>query len=102
VHLRAGRWPGPLRRRHHVATSSAHSSADLRRAHRAGAALAFLSPAFPTASHPEVRPLGPALWTRLALAAPLAVAALGGVDGRSILRLPARVCRAVGAIGALA
>src|SRR5690242_4617824 len=44
VHLRAGRWSGPLRPRGMV-TSSAHGVADMRRAARAGADLVFLSPA---------------------------------------------------------
>ena len=100
VHLRAGRWPGVLRRR--LITSSAHGGADLLRAYRAGAGLAFLSPTFPTLSHPDVAALGPARWARLAGAARLPVAALGGVDGLVIRRLPRRICRAVGAIGALA
>ena len=47
MHLRAGRWPGVQRRRGLI-TSSAHGLADLLRARRAGASLAFLSPAFPT------------------------------------------------------
>jgi thiamine-phosphate pyrophosphorylase len=102
VHLRAGRWPCVLRRHRRLITSSAHGGADLVRAHRAGAGLAFLSPTFPTMSHPEVAALGPARWTRLARAAPLPVAALGGVDGAGVRRLPRHICRAVGAIGALA
>ncbi len=52
MHLRAGRWPGVQRRRGLI-TSSAHGLADLLRARRAGASLAFLSPAFPTLSHPR-------------------------------------------------
>src|SRR5262245_29891280 len=49
MHLRAGRWPTVIRRPGLI-TSSAHSLTDLRRAWQAGAALAFLSPAFPTVS----------------------------------------------------
>lgn len=101
VHLRGGRWPGPLRVRRLV-SSSAHSWPDLRRAQRAGATLAFLAPVFPTASHPGARTLGPARWTRLAHAAPLTVAALGGIDPATLRRLPRSTCRVVGAIGALA
>jgi thiamine-phosphate pyrophosphorylase len=101
VHLRGGRWPGTARIRGFV-TSSAHGAADLRRAAKAGARLVFLSPVYPTESHPGALSLGPARWSRLAHAAPLAVAALGGVDGNSVRRLPASVCRGVGAIGALA
>ena len=96
VHLRAGRWPCVLRRRHLLITSSAHGRADLLRAHRAGAGLAFLSPAFPTPEPPGVTALGPARWTRLARAARLPVAALGGVDGAAVRRLPRQICRARG------
>jgi thiamine-phosphate pyrophosphorylase len=100
VHLRGGRWPGSLRTKGYV-TSSAHGSGDLRRAARAGAHLAFLSPVFATASHPGAPSLGARRWSAFALAAPIEVAALGGIDGGSVRRLPP-LCRAVGAIGALA
>ncbi|HVZ07674.1 thiamine phosphate synthase [Rhodopila sp.] len=83
-------------------TSSAHTVADLVRARRAGVMLAFLSPAFPTASHPGAPGLGPVRWglmVRQAVPAALRIGALGGVDGRTIHRLPAR-CVAVGAITA--
>ena len=101
VHLRGGRWPGPGRRRGLI-TSSAHSLPDLRRARRAGAAIAFLSPAFPTASHPGEAALGPCRWAFLAMHAGMPVAALGGIAGTSVRRLPRHWCRAAGAIGALA
>jgi thiamine-phosphate pyrophosphorylase len=101
VHLRDGRWPGVVRIRGFV-TSSAHGLADLRRAARAGADLAFLSPVYATASHPGAAYLGSARWSRLARAPPVAVAALGGIDGASVRRLPAGRCHCVGAIGALA
>jgi thiamine-phosphate pyrophosphorylase len=101
VHLRGGRWPAQVRTRGFV-TSSAHSVPDLRRAAQSGAALAFLSPVFPTASHPEARTLGPVRWSGLARQASITIAALGGVDGTSARRLPRALCRAVGAIGALA
>jgi thiamine-phosphate pyrophosphorylase len=127
VHLRGGRWFGPLRRAG-VVTSSAHSIPDLRRARAAGADLVFLSPAFPTASHAGAPGLGPLRWARMAgfglgrLPAGTAetegiraggsatrirrlpdsgVAALGGMDGQTVKRLPVRLLRAVGAIGAL-
>jgi len=102
VHLRGGRWPDVRRVRRGVVTSSAHGAAELRRAGRAGAALVFLSPAFPTASHPGAPALGPVRWAALVRRAPpVAVAALGGVTGMSVRRLPRHACRAVGAIGAL-
>jgi thiamine-phosphate pyrophosphorylase len=106
VHLRSGRWPDAVRptgrRRNRLITSSAHSSRDLRRAWRAGADLAFLSPAFPTASHPTAAALGPLRWSRLARASKVPVAALGGMNGASVRRLSRRACGAMGAIGALA
>lgn len=102
VHLRGGRWPGSQRPGRILITSSAHGPADLRRAYRAGAVLAFLSPVFPTLSHPKARVLGPIRWNRIACTTPLPAAALGGVDGGNVRRLSARFCRAVGAIGALA
>ena len=109
MHLRGGRWPGVIRRPG-VLTSSAHSAEDLRRTRASGADLVFLSPAFATASHPGARGLGPLRWAALvrrmrhgagrATAVPM-IAALGGVDGRSIQRVPARLVYAAGAIAAL-
>jgi len=101
VHLRGGRWPGPLRVNGPV-TSSAHNLTDLRRSASAGANVAFLAPVFATRSHPGAASLGPVRWSALARIATIPVAALGGVDGVSVRRLPSGVCRAVGAIGALA
>ena len=120
VHLRGGRWPGSLRHGG-VVTSSAHSIPEARRAKAAGACLVFLSPAFPTASHAATPALGPLRWTTMASAANArpamalprrcvrqtqragaGIAALGGIDGRSVIRLPAGLFEAVGAIGALA
>lgn len=110
VHLRRGRRCGVVRSRGLV-TSSAHSVAELLRAARAGAALVFLSPAFPTASHPvapgQAAPgLGPSRWGSMAKrrstgAGQMRLAALGGVNGRNVRRLPPRALQAVGAIGAL-
>lgn len=102
THLRGGRWPGPVRPRRGLLTSSAHNRAELRRARRSGADLVFLGPAFATPSHPGAASLGAARWCRLANRAGLRVAALGGIDGASVRRLPPRLCSAVGAIGALA
>jgi thiamine-phosphate pyrophosphorylase len=100
VHLRGGVRPAGMPRGLPALTASAHGAAELRRACRAGARLAFLSPAFPTASHPGAPALGPARWGRLAQRTGVAVAALGGIDGRTVRRLPRR-CRHAGAIGAL-
>ncbi|MEA2788623.1 MAG: thiamine-phosphate pyrophosphorylase [Acetobacteraceae bacterium] len=102
VHLRGGRWPNSIRRPG-LSTSSAHSVAELRRAVRAGAGLVFLSPAFPTSSHPGAPGLGPFRWAAMARRGGpgVHVAALGGITGGTIRRLPASLCQAVGAIGAL-
>jgi thiamine-phosphate pyrophosphorylase len=99
VHIRGGYWPGPIRP-FGVTTSSAHSAPDLLRAQRAGADLVFLSPAFPTASHTGAPGLGPFRWAAMARHG-TSIAALGGVDGRTVRRLPSRLLQAVGAIGAL-
>lgn len=98
LHLRGGRRPAGAPRRLGALTSSAHGVAELRRARRAGA-LAFLSPAFATASHAGAAGLGPCRWGLAARHGGGRVAALGGIDGRSVRRLP--FCGAAGAIGAL-
>ena len=102
VHLRDGRRLRGTAGLRGPVTSSAHGAAALRRAGRAGAAVAFLSPAFATASHPGAPGLGPVRWAMLRRRAPggLAVAALGGIDGGSVRRLPG--LGAAAAIGALA
>lgn len=102
THLRAGRWAGSVRPRRGPVTSSAHDMRELVRARRARVDLVFLSPVFATASHPGARPLGPPRWAHLVRSAGGPVAALGGIDGASIRRLPRHLCRAAGAIGALA
>jgi thiamine-phosphate pyrophosphorylase len=106
MHLRGGRWPAgapvpPRRRRGALLTSSAHGVAELRRAALAGVDLVFLSPAFATGSHQGAASLGPLRWGRLARGAALPVAALGGIDGALVRRLPRGMCRAAGAIDAL-
>jgi len=100
VHLRGGRWPEPRRVKGFV-TSSAHNAADLRRAFLGGARLAFLSPVFATASHPGASSLGVVRWTALARGQPVAVGALGGIDGDTVRAFPWRRLSAAGAIGAL-
>lgn len=101
MHLRAGCWPNAVRAQG-FRTSSAHGLVDIKRAQRAGADLIFLSPAFATASHPGAAGLGAVCWSSLARRATVPIAALGGIDGASVRRLPNRYRRAAGAIGALA
>jgi thiamine-phosphate pyrophosphorylase len=100
LHLRGGRRAGPWPNGR-LLTSSAHDAAELHRARRAGANLAFLSPFLPTASHPGAPALGPHRWAALACRAGLPVAALGGIDRAALRRLPSRACAGIGAIGAL-
>lgn len=113
LHLRGGWRPGTAPRALAALTGSAHGVAELRRVRRWGA-MAFLSPAFATASHPGRPGLGPCRWGLLArrggggkvaapviaapaIAAPV-IAALGGMTAGRVRRLPQ--CRAAGAIGA--
>ena len=80
-----------------------HGRAGIARARRLGADLAFVSPAFPTASHPGAPALGPLRWAALArgLRQGMAVA-LGGVSPASAGRLPRRRVTGLAAIGGLA
>ncbi len=72
------------------------------RARRLGADLAFLSPAFPTASHPGQAALGPLRWAALARGLPGGrAAALGGVGPRTAWRLPRARLAGLAAIDAL-
>lgn len=69
-------------------SASAHDLRELKTAERRGAKLVFLSPAFPTRSHPGARALGPVRFGLIARQARVPVIALGGVDARKALRLP--------------
>ena len=100
-HLREGRRSGHVAPRRGPITSSAHRGADIARARLADAVVVFLSPVFPTVSHPGAKTLGVLRWSRLARGAGISVAALGGIDGRSVYRLPRHYCHVVGAIGAM-
>ena len=101
VHLRAGRWPSVLRRRGLI-TSSAHGLTDLLRARRAGASLAFLSPAFPTLSHPDASALGTVRWTRHGAIGADADGSAWRYRRRQYSAPAAAGLQAAGAIGALA
>ena len=79
-----GRGRGPARMLH---TAPAHDLLEIRDAERAGADLLFLSPAFPTRSHPGARPLGPLRFMALARQARRPVIALGGMDAKRARRL---------------
>jgi thiamine-phosphate pyrophosphorylase len=68
-------------------SASVHDLPDLKTAERSGAQLIFLSPAFPTRSHPGRPPLGPVRFGLISRQARVPVIALGGVDARKARRL---------------
>ena len=61
-------------------TAPAHGLGEIRAAEAAGARLVFLSPVFPTRSHPGAPALGATGFDTLAAQTRLPVVALGGVD----------------------
>ncbi len=71
------------------------------RARRLRPDLVFLSPLFPTASHPGAPALGPLRWLAAARRAGAPAAALGGVAAARLGRVPGRAA-GVAAIGGLA
>lgn len=75
-------------------TAPVHGLREIRQAESAGAHLLFLSPLFPTRSHPGGRALGRVRFAGLARAARRPVVALGGVDAKR-----ARGLRRLGAHG---
>lgn len=83
-------------------TAAAHSLPALRRAERLGVDAAFLSPVFPTASHPGARTLGVARFAVLRRKVRIPVFALGGVNQRTRKRLAAWRADGWGAIDAWA
>lgn len=70
-------------------TWPAHNAAEVIAGRRAGADLIFVSPVFPTASHPLGRPLGVVRAARLARLVPGRAIALGGVGRQNERRLAA-------------
>lgn len=93
---RAARPGAPL-------TMAAHGgAAGAARIRRLRPELVFLSPLFPTASHPGAPALGPLRWQAAARRlGGVAVAALGGIAVRTLRRVPRRAA-GVAAIGGLA
>lgn len=65
-------WNGPL-------STAAHGESGLERAARLGARFALLGPLFPTRSHPDTEPLGPAAFADLATGSPVPLLAVGGI-----------------------
>lgn len=101
VHLRSGDLAAGAGARHGlVVTAACHSAEELERAAAIGADIAFLSPVFPTASHPGAEGLGAEAFRRLAAASAIPVLALGGVDETNAMRLAGANVAGFGAIGA--
>jgi len=67
-------------RRRGLRSSPVHDLSEIRAAERSGADLLFLSPVFPTRSHPDAPVLGQAGFARLARMTHLPVIALGGMN----------------------
>jgi thiamine-phosphate pyrophosphorylase len=83
-----------------VLSVAVHGRAGLARGRRLGADFGFVSPAFPTASHPGAPALGPLRWARLAAASARPAVALGGIGAATAGRL-GRCPAGLAAIGAL-
>ncbi|MGX9966577.1 thiamine phosphate synthase [Roseomonas sp. F4] len=71
-----------------VLSLAVHGRAGVARARRLGGDFGFVSPAFPTASHPGAPALGPLRWAALAARLGRPAVALGGVAPASARRLP--------------
>lgn len=78
VHGRSGRG---------LVTWPAHTRAEALAGARAGATLLFVSPVFPTRSHPGAPALGPARGARIGRGLDVGVVALGGMNARRFRRL---------------
>ena len=62
-----------------ILLATAHDASEIARAEESGADGVFLSPVYPTSSHPDAPTLGPAGFLALAQAASVPVIALGGM-----------------------
>ena len=101
VHLRSDqlRTP-PQTARELFVTAACHDADELALAGAAGADAVFLSPAFPTASHPNANTLGADEFKRLARLGALPTLALGGVNEINSPSLAGPNIAGFGAIGA--
>jgi thiamine-phosphate pyrophosphorylase len=84
-----------------LVTAAAHGFVALRRTAMGGADAAFLSPVFPTKSHPGAPHLGAVRFAALVRSADMPVYALGGVDAENVARLRPAGIAGIAAIGAV-
>lgn len=73
---------------HWILTVAAHSRAALKRAAEVGADAALAGPALASASHPDAEALGPHRFGRMLSNAQIPVYALGGVNAKTLGKLP--------------
>ena len=83
-----------------IKTISCHSAAEIRRLAKNEIDAVLLSPAFPTASHPDATALGAVKFRQLAASSPAPVLALGGVDEANASQLAGANVAGIAAIGA--
>lgn len=83
-------------------TAAAHSLRAAALAASWGADAVFLSPVFPSASHPGRTPLTPVKFRAIAAAVGVPLYALGGIDAKSARRLAGTKLAGLAAVGALA
>lgn len=79
-------------------SASCHTLDEIRWAESSGADFIFLSPLFPTESHPGSPHLGVAGFQRLAMQTELPVIALGGIDGSNCTELPGTAKAVIGSL----
>lgn len=84
---------------HWILTAAAHSPAALKRAAAIGADATLAGPALPTASHPGAQALGPHRFSRMLGAAEIPVYALGGVNRKTMRKLPTQKLAGSAGIG---
>ncbi|MDB5707638.1 MAG: thiamine monophosphate synthase [Sphingomonas bacterium] len=70
-----------------IRTWAAHSRAEAVAGKRAGATILFVSPVYPTRSHPDARAIGPLQAAAIGRGLGLPTIALGGVDAKRFTRL---------------
>lgn len=100
LHVRGGGGGRPHAWSGGVLSASVHNEAQLKQGKRAKVGLLFISPVFPTASHPGAAVLGASGWRRLAKqTGQIKPCALGGIKAGNIPTLGPR-CVGIGGIDA--